>query len=68
MPRVANVLLVYYTIIIGPSCFGLAKVRLVVLGFIAIIQIKVCLHYIVIILLFSKHKICLILVSFLTIS
>jgi hypothetical protein len=37
MPRVANVLLVYYIIITGPGCFCVAKVRFVMLGFIAII-------------------------------
>jgi hypothetical protein len=68
MPRVANVLLVHYTIIIGPGCFCVAEVRFVTLGFILVVQIKVCLHYIGIILLFSKRKICLILVSFLTIG
>jgi hypothetical protein len=67
MPRITNILLVYYATVLSPSCFSLAKVRLVTLGFILVMQIKVCLHYIVIILLFSKRKICLILVSFLTI-
>jgi hypothetical protein len=37
MPRVANVLLVHYTIIIGPSYFYAAKVRFVTLEFIAVI-------------------------------
>jgi hypothetical protein len=37
VPRVANVLLVYYAIIIGPGYFYTAKVRFVMLGFIAVI-------------------------------
>jgi hypothetical protein len=37
MPRVANVLLVHYAVIIGSSYFYTAKVRFVRLGFIAII-------------------------------
>jgi hypothetical protein len=37
MPRVVDVLLVYYTTIKSPSYFSLAKVRLIALGFIAII-------------------------------
>jgi hypothetical protein len=36
MPRVANILLVHYTIIIGPSCFYAAKVRFVILQFIVV--------------------------------
>jgi hypothetical protein len=68
MPRVANVLLVHHATIKGPSCFSLAKVRLFTLGFVVVIQIKVCLCYVVIVLLFSKYKIYLILVSFLTVS
>jgi hypothetical protein len=37
MPKVVNVLLVYYTVIIGPSYFCAAKVRFVTLGFVAIV-------------------------------
>jgi hypothetical protein len=37
VPRVANVLLVHYTIIIGPSCFCAAKVRFIMLEFIVVI-------------------------------
>jgi hypothetical protein len=37
MPRVANVLLVHYAVIIGPSCFCVAKVRFVTLEFIAVV-------------------------------
>jgi hypothetical protein len=37
MPRVANVLLVHYAVLIGLSCFYAAKVRFVILGFIAVI-------------------------------
>jgi hypothetical protein len=37
MPRVADVLLVHYAIIIGSSCFCAAKVRFVMLGFIVVI-------------------------------
>jgi hypothetical protein len=36
IPRVANILLVHYTVIIGPSCFCVAKVRFVTLGFIVV--------------------------------
>jgi hypothetical protein len=68
MPRVANVLLVHYTTIGSPSYFSATKVRFVALGFITFIQVKANLCYIVIVFLFSKRKICLILVSFLTIS
>jgi hypothetical protein len=68
MPRVANVLLVHYTIIIGPSCFCAAKVRFIMLGFKAVVQVKVCLHHVVVVFLFSKCKISLIYVSLLTVS
>ena len=68
MPRVANVLLVYYTIIIGPSCFCAAKVRFVMLGFVAVMQVKVCLCCIVVVFLLGKCKISLIHVSLLTVS
>jgi hypothetical protein len=68
MPRVANVLLVHYTIVIGPSCFSAAKVRFVTLEFIAVVQVKVYLHCVVIVFLLSKRKIGLIYISLLTIS
>jgi hypothetical protein len=68
VPRVANVLLVYYAIIIGPGCFCAAKVRFVTLGFVAVIQVKVYLCCVVIIFLLSKCKISLIYISLLTIS
>jgi hypothetical protein len=68
MPRVANVLLVHYTIIIGPGCFCAAKVRFVTLGFIVVVQVKVCLRRVVVVFLLSKREISLIYVSLLTIS
>jgi hypothetical protein len=68
VPRVANVLLVYYALIIGPGCFCAAKVRFVMLGFVAVMQVKVCLYYIVVVFLLSKRKISLIYISLLTIS
>jgi hypothetical protein len=68
MPRVANVLLVHYTIIIGPSYFYAAKVRFVTLEFVVVIKVKVCLYYIVIVFLLSKRKISLIYISLFTIS
>jgi hypothetical protein len=68
MPRVANVLLVYHAIIIGPSCFSATKVGFVAFRFVAIVQVKVCLHCVVVVFLFNKRKVSLILVSFLTIS
>jgi hypothetical protein len=68
MPRVVDVLLVYYTTIGSPSCFSVTKVRFVILGFVEIMQVKANLYYIVIIFLFSKRKLSLILISFLTIS
>jgi hypothetical protein len=68
MPRIANVLLVHYTIIIGPGCFCAAKVRFVTLEFVAIMQVKVCLYYVVIVFLLSKRKMSLIYVSLFTIS
>jgi hypothetical protein len=37
IPRVVDILLVYYAIIIGPSCCSAAKVRFIMLGFIIII-------------------------------
>jgi hypothetical protein len=68
IPRVANVLLVHYAVIIGPGCFYAAKVRFVMLEFIAVVQVKVCLCYVVIVFLFSKRKLGLIFISFFTIS
>jgi hypothetical protein len=68
IPRVANVLLVHYAVIIGPSCFYVAKVRFVTLGFVVVVQVKVCLYCVVIVFLLSKYKIGLIYVSLLTIS
>jgi hypothetical protein len=68
MPRVANVLLVYYAVIIGPSYFYAAKVRFVTLGFVVVMQVKVYLRYIVVVFLLSKRKISLIYISLLTIS
>jgi hypothetical protein len=68
VPRVANVLLVHYAVVIGPGCFYTAKVRFIMLGFIAIVQVKVCLYYVVIVFLLSKRKISLIYISLLTIS
>jgi hypothetical protein len=66
--RVANVLLVHYAVVIGPGCFCAAKVRFVTLGFVAVVQVKVCLHCVVNVFLLSKRKIGLIYVSLLTIS
>jgi hypothetical protein len=37
MPRVANILLVHYATIIGPSRFSATKVRFVALEFVAIV-------------------------------
>jgi hypothetical protein len=36
MPRVANVLLVHYAIVIGPGCFSATKVSFVAFRFVAI--------------------------------
>jgi hypothetical protein len=68
VPRVANILLVYYATIIGPSCFSATKVRFVTLEFIVVVQVKVCLYCVVVVFLLSKYKVSLILISFLTIS
>jgi hypothetical protein len=68
IPRVADILLVYYATIGSPGCFSVTKVRFVVLGFVEIVQIKANLCYVVIVFLFSKRKLGLILVSLLTIS
>jgi hypothetical protein len=68
VPRVANVLLVHYAVIIGSSCFCAAKVRFVMLGFIAVVQVKVYLRCVVVVFLLSKRKIGLIYVSLLTVS
>jgi hypothetical protein len=37
VPRVANVLLVYYAVVIGPGCFCMAEVRFIMLGFIVVV-------------------------------
>jgi hypothetical protein len=37
IPRVVDILLVYYAIIIGSSCFCAAKVRFIMLGFIVVV-------------------------------
>ena len=68
VPGVANVLLVHHATVMGSGCFSLAEVRLVALGFVAVVQIKVCLRHVVIVLLFGKREICLILVGFLTVG
>jgi hypothetical protein len=68
IPRVVNVLLVYYAVIIGPGCFYAAKVRFITLGFVAVVQVKVCLCYVVVVFLLSERKISLIYVSLLTVS
>jgi hypothetical protein len=68
MPRVVDVLLVYYATIGSPSRFSATKVGFIALGFIEIVQVKASLYYIVIIFLFSKRKLSLILVSLLTVS
>jgi hypothetical protein len=68
VPRVVNVLLVHYTVVIGPSCFCAAKVRFIILGFIVVMQVKVCLCCVVVVFLLSKRKISLIYISLLTIS
>jgi hypothetical protein len=68
MPRVANVLLVYYAIIIGPGCFSATKVSFVAFRFIVIVQVKVCLRCVVIVFLFNKREVSLILISLLTVS
>jgi hypothetical protein len=68
VPRVINVLLVRYAVIIGPSCFCVAKVRFVMLGFVVVMQVKVCLCCIVVVFLLSKRKIGLIYISLLTVS
>jgi hypothetical protein len=68
VPRVADVLLLYYTTIGSPSCFSVTKVGFIALGFIEIMQVKANLCYIVIVFLFSKCKLGLILVSLLTVS
>jgi hypothetical protein len=68
MPRVANVLLVHYAVVIGPGCFCVAKVRFVTLGFIAVVQVKVCLRCVVVVFLLGKREIGLIYVGLLTIG
>jgi hypothetical protein len=68
VPRVANVLPVHHAIVIGPSCFCAAEVGFVTLGFIAVVQVKVCLRRVVVVFLLSKRKISLIYVSLLTVG
>jgi hypothetical protein len=68
VPRVANVLPVHHAVVIGPSCFCAAKVRFITLGFVAIVQVKVCLYRVVVVFLLSERKISPIYVSLLTIS
>jgi hypothetical protein len=68
MPKVANILLVYYATIIGPSCFSATEVGFVALEFVVIVQVKVSLCCIVIAFLFSIRKVSLILISLLTVS
>ena len=68
IPKVADVLLVYYAIIIGPSYFYAAKVRFVALGFVEVVQVNTNLCHVVIVFLFSKYKLSLICVSLLTVS
>jgi hypothetical protein len=68
VPRVANVLPVYHAVVIGPGCFFAAEVRFVTLGFVVVVQVKVCLRRVVIVFLLSKREIGLIHVSLLTIS
>jgi hypothetical protein len=68
VPRVANVLLVYYAVVIGPGCFCAAEVRFVTLGFVVVVQVKVYLRCVVVVFLLSKRKISLIYVSLLTVG
>jgi hypothetical protein len=68
MPRVANVLLVHHTVVIGPGCFCAAEVGFVTLGFIVVVQVKVCLRRVVVVFLLGKRKIGLIHVGLLTIG
>jgi hypothetical protein len=68
VPRIANVLLVYYATIIGPGCFVATEVRFVALEFVAIVQVKGGLCYIVIVFPLSEREISPIHVSLLTIS
>jgi hypothetical protein len=68
VPRVANVLLVHYAVVIGPGYFCAAKVRFVTLGFVAVMQVKVRLRRVVVVFLLSKREIGLIYVSLLTVG
>jgi hypothetical protein len=68
MPRVANVLPVYHTVVIGPSCFFAAEVRFVTLGFVAVVQVKVRLRCVVVVFPLGKREIGLIHVSLLTVG
>jgi hypothetical protein len=68
VPRVANVLPVYYAVVIGPGCFCAAKVRFVTLGFVVIMQVKVCLRYVVVVFPLSEREISPIHISLPTVS
>jgi hypothetical protein len=68
VPRVANVLPVYYAVVIGPGCFCVAEVGFVTLGFVAVVQVKVYLYCVVVVFLLGKREISLIYVGLLTIS
>jgi hypothetical protein len=68
VPRVANVLLVYYAVVIGPGCFCAAEVGFVTLGFVVVVQVKVCLRCVVVVFPLGKRKISLIYISLLTVS
>jgi hypothetical protein len=37
IPRVANILLVHYAVVIGPSCFSVTKVSFIAFRFVVII-------------------------------
>ena len=58
----------HYAVVIGPGYFCTAKVRFITLGFVVIVQVKVCLRCVVIVFLLSKRKISLIYISLFTVS
>jgi hypothetical protein len=68
VPRVANILPVHHAVVIGPGCFCAAKVGFVTLGFVAVMQVKVCLRRVVVVFPLSKREISPIYVGFLTVS
>jgi hypothetical protein len=68
VPRVANVLLVHYAVVIGPGCFCAAEVGFVMLEFVAVMQVKVYLCCVVVVFLLSKREISLIYISLLTVG